>query len=132
VDAATPAQGDAEEVVEALGDFPVGEPGLLVEFDDGSLGIGPQLGSGGPEGVGRLQGMAPLNPTAALTTLPDVDVELAVNGLARDRAGDPLTYCTAPDLVGLDLSGEQSPWNRAVLCFLRALPEDARIVLYWC
>jgi hypothetical protein len=28
--------------------------------------------------------VAPLNPTVALTTLADVDVELAVNGLARD------------------------------------------------
>jgi hypothetical protein len=28
--------------------------------------------------------MAPLNPTVALTALTDVDVELAVNGLARD------------------------------------------------
>jgi hypothetical protein len=36
------------------------------------------------DGVGRLQGIAPLNPTVALTTLADVDVELAVNGLARD------------------------------------------------
>src|SRR5262249_8135096 len=57
---------------------------LLVEFDDGGLGIGPQLRSGGPKGVRRLQGMPALNPPAALTALTDVDVELAVNGLARD------------------------------------------------
>jgi hypothetical protein len=84
VDAATPAQGDAEEVVESLGDFPVGEPGLLVEFDDDGPGIGPQLGGGRPEGVGPLQGMAPLNPSAPLPALAHVDVELPMNGLARD------------------------------------------------
>jgi hypothetical protein len=62
----------------------VREPSLLVEFDDGGLGIGPQLGGGGPEGVGRLQGIAPLNPPVALPALPDMDVELPVDGLARD------------------------------------------------
>jgi hypothetical protein len=62
----------------------VRQPALLVEFDDGGLGVRAQLGGGGPEGVGRLQGMTPLNPAAALTALPDVDVELAVDGLARD------------------------------------------------
>src|SRR6266545_2880841 len=44
----------------------------------------PQLRRGGPEGIGRLQGMAPLNPTMALAALPDMDVELPVDGLARD------------------------------------------------
>ena len=57
---------------------------LLVEFDDRGLGVRPQLGSGGAAGVGRLQGMAPLHPTVAPTALTDVDVELAVDGLARN------------------------------------------------
>src|SRR5262249_36330764 len=52
-----------------------------LKFNDSSLGIGSQLSRGGPEGIGHLQGMAPLNPTAAL---PDMDVELPVDGLARD------------------------------------------------
>ena len=60
------------------------EPALLVEFDDSSLRIGSQLGRGGTQGVGRLQGVASLNPPVALPALPDVDVELPVNGLARD------------------------------------------------
>src|SRR5262249_24241448 len=42
------------------------------------------LGRGGAEGIGRLQGMAALNPTVALTALPDVDIELAVNGFTRN------------------------------------------------
>jgi hypothetical protein len=62
----------------------VGQPGLLVEFDDGGLSIGSQLGRGGAEGVGGLQGMAPLNPTVALAASADMDVELPVDGLARD------------------------------------------------
>jgi hypothetical protein len=62
----------------------VRQPALLVEFDDGGLGIGSELGGGGAEGVGRLQGMASLNPAVAPAALPDVDVELPVDGLARD------------------------------------------------
>jgi hypothetical protein len=57
---------------------------LLVEFDDGGLGIRPQVSSGGAKGVGRLQGMAPPHAPVALTALADMDVELPVDGLARD------------------------------------------------
>src|SRR5262249_39588877 len=67
----------------AAGDLAVREPALLVEFDDGGLGIGSKLSRGGAAGVGRLQGMAPLNPAPAATAPTDVDVELAVGGLAR-------------------------------------------------
>jgi hypothetical protein len=42
------------------------------------------LGGDSAEGIGGLQGMAPLNPTLALTAPADVDVELPVNGLTRD------------------------------------------------
>src|SRR5262249_15325908 len=84
VDAAATTEGDAEEALQAAGDLAVGQAGLLVEFDDGGLGIGPQWGGGGPEGVGGLQRMAPLHPAVALTALADVDVELPVDGPARD------------------------------------------------
>jgi hypothetical protein len=57
---------------------------LLVEFDDGGLGIRSQLRGSGAEGVGRLQGMAPLNSPVALPALPDVDVEPPVDRLTRD------------------------------------------------
>ena len=57
---------------------------MLIEFDDSGLGIGSQLGCSGAEGVGRLQGMVPLNAAPALTAPADVDVELPVDGLARD------------------------------------------------
>src|SRR5262249_59402955 len=83
-DAAGPAELDSEKAFQGAGGLAMGGGGLVVEFDDGGLGIGSELGSGGAEGVGRLQGVASLNPAAALMALTDVDVELAVNGLARD------------------------------------------------
>src|SRR5262245_22167646 len=84
VDAAATTERDAEEALQAAHDLAVRQAALLVEFDDGGLGVGPQLGRGSSERVGRLQGMAPLHPATALTAPADVDVELPVNGLARD------------------------------------------------
>jgi hypothetical protein len=49
-----------------------------------------------------------------------------------DRYGEPLTFTTSADLRGLRTPNDISPWNRAILAFLRSLPEDVRIVLYWC
>jgi hypothetical protein len=57
---------------------------LFVEFDNSGFGVRPQLSSGGTEGVGSLQGMASLHAALALTALTNVDVELAVNRLARN------------------------------------------------
>lgn len=49
-----------------------------------------------------------------------------------DRYSKPLTFTTANELSGLRVPEDIAPWNRAVLAFLLALPQDARIVLYWC
>jgi hypothetical protein len=49
-----------------------------------------------------------------------------------DRQGQPLTFTTPADLRRLRVPDDLSPWNRAVLAFLMALPPDARVVLYWC
>jgi hypothetical protein len=49
-----------------------------------------------------------------------------------DRHGEPLTFITPADLRHLRLPVDLSPWNRAVLDFLLALPSDARVILYWC
>jgi hypothetical protein len=84
VGAAATTERDAEQALQAAGDLAVRQPTLLVEFDDGGLGVRTQLGCGGAEGVGRLQGMAPLDAAPALTAPADVDVELPVDGLARD------------------------------------------------
>jgi hypothetical protein len=49
-----------------------------------------------------------------------------------DRYGKPLTFTTPADLRALRLPDDLSPWNRAVLSFVFALPPDARVILYWC
>lgn len=49
-----------------------------------------------------------------------------------DRYGKPLTCITRADLAGLKMLDGLSPWNDAVLAFLLGLPENVRIVLYWC
>jgi hypothetical protein len=51
VDAATAAEVDAEQAAQAADHLAVGEPGLLVEFDDGGLGVWPQLGRGGAQSL---------------------------------------------------------------------------------
>ena len=56
------AERDAEEAFQALGDLAVREPTLLVEFNDGSLGVGSELGRGGTEGFRRLQGLTRSGP----------------------------------------------------------------------
>src|SRR5262249_56096936 len=80
-----------------------GEQGLEVgprrraKDSDTCRGIGPQVGGSGAEGIGFLQGMASLSATAALTAPADVDVGLAVNGLARDlELGFPEWSMEAP------------------------------------
>jgi hypothetical protein len=84
VSATAATEGDAEEACQASGDLAVRKPALLVEFNDSSLSVGSELRRRSTKGVRRLQGMASLNATLALTTLADMDVELPVNGLARD------------------------------------------------
>jgi hypothetical protein len=50
---------------------------------------------------------------------------------ATDRQGQPLTFTTPANLRKLTLPGDISPWNRAVLAFLFALPADTRLILNW-
>jgi hypothetical protein len=49
-----------------------------------------------------------------------------------DRQGSRLTFTTVADLQRLKQPDDLSPWNRAVLAFLLALPPEARVILYWC
>ncbi|VTT98820.1 unnamed protein product [Gemmataceae bacterium] len=50
----------------------------------------------------------------------------------EDRYGNRLTCTTPADLDGLALPPDAVAWNRAILVFLLALPQDTRIVLFWC
>ncbi len=49
-----------------------------------------------------------------------------------DRYGVRLTCTTPADLRWFEVPADLDPWNRAILAFIMALPDDARIVLYWC
>jgi hypothetical protein len=84
VNATATAERDTEKAFQTARHLAVRQAALLVEFYDGGLGIGSQLRGGGTEGVRRLQRMAPLNAATALPAHTDVDVELPVDGLARD------------------------------------------------
>jgi hypothetical protein len=52
----------------------------------------------------------------------------------KDRTDDqydtPLTWCRAGDLAKVS-DGDCSPWNKAAMAFVRALPPDILIVLWW-
>lgn len=51
----------------------------------------------------------------------------------HDGYGNDLTSVTAGDLATLRESSELyfNPWLRAVFAYLRELPADTRVVLYW-
>jgi hypothetical protein len=106
VDAATATEPNPEEALQAARNLAMRQAALLIEFDNRGLGVRSQLGSGGAEGIGGLQAMTPLNPTAALTALADMDVELPVDGLARDLdlelLGD-MGLVERPAAVGADV-----------------------------
>jgi hypothetical protein len=84
MDAAAATEVDTEKTLQAACDFAVRQATLFVQLDDGRLGIRSQLGGSGTQSIRSLQGMASLNAAAALTALADVNVELPVNGLARN------------------------------------------------
>ena len=60
----------------------MGQAAILVEFDDGGLGIGAELGGGGADGIGSLQGVASLHASLAVAALTEMNGELAVDRLA--------------------------------------------------
>jgi hypothetical protein len=84
VDAAGATEVDTKQALQAAGDFAVRQATLFVQLDNSRLGIRSQLGGGSAEGIGGLQGMASLHAAMTLRALADVDIELAVNRLARD------------------------------------------------
>ena len=51
-----------------------------------------------------------------------------------DPYGDPIRYALAGDLAAVLVdvsSADVSPWNFAALAFLRALPADVPVYLWW-
>ena len=62
----------------------MGQAGILVEIDDGGLGVGAKLGSGRPQRVGGLQRMSSLHAAPTAAAAADVDVELPLDRSAWD------------------------------------------------
>jgi len=85
-------QGDAKQRREDGDPLAVRQAGLRVQQRSRRLGIGPDLAGGRAHGVGGLQGMPPLHPSATLVAVTDMDAELAHDGPTRD--------------VGLELLGD--------------------------
>ena len=53
-----------------------------------------------------------------------------IESLAADPYGNVLRFCQAGDL-GRTAPAFRSTWNEAVLAFIRALPPETEIVLWW-
>jgi hypothetical protein len=70
------AQVDAEQTLQDTGYLAVRQAGLLVEFDHGGLGVGPELGCGRSQGIGSLQRMPTLDTALAMAAAANVDIEL--------------------------------------------------------
>jgi len=48
-----------------------------------------------------------------------------------DSYGDPLFYVKAGDLAKAAGHWKGSPWNEAAMAFVKALPADTPIILWW-
>lgn len=72
-------------------------------------------------------------PTIQVNSIPpQMWVEGA--GIARTRVdgyGNKLTFVYAQQLKRLLVPSDASPWNRAIMAFIEALPDDTPIILYW-
>src|SRR5580704_7475223 len=78
------SQGDAKELIERVGDFPVRHAGVFVEINDGRLSVAAELALSSPGGIAGLQWMSTPQKLAAFFALAAVDRELADDGLARN------------------------------------------------
>ena len=79
-----PTERDAKETSQTAGHLAVGQAALLVQFDDGGLGIGSELGGGRPEGVGGLQGVATADASAAALASALANAEFSPHRLGGD------------------------------------------------
>lgn len=48
-----------------------------------------------------------------------------------DAYGDPLKFVYAHELSKVNLDSDAGAWNKAAFAFVRALPPDTIIVLWW-
>ncbi len=50
---------------------------------------------------------------------------------STDNYEDKLTYALAQEMRKLKLTEDSSPWNKAILAYINALPVDVPIILKW-
>ena len=48
-----------------------------------------------------------------------------------DPYGDPLTFCYAHEFNEIKTDENIGPWNNAILIFLKSLPPNTPVVLWW-
>lgn len=70
---------------------------------------------------------SPLEPDTTFGWYGDDGVERET----EDAYGNPLRYVRAGDLGTIPDQPDYPAWNRAVLAFVRALPPETRIMLWW-
>ncbi len=69
-------------------------------------------------------------PTTPVPMIQNYEDE-GIRNRTTDPYGDPLTRCTAGALSEIPEPKGLHPWNRAVMAFVRALPGNTPIVLWW-
>jgi len=77
----------------------VRHPGVLVQIDDGRLGIAAELAPGRARGIAGLQGVTAADLLAALLAMAAVDLELPHDGLARDLGLELLVEAVLDDFA---------------------------------
>lgn len=77
-------QGNAKQLIERVGDFPMRHAGMLVEVNDGRLCVTAELALSSADGVAGLERMPATQKLAAFFALAAMDGEFADDGLARN------------------------------------------------
>ena len=72
------------------------------------------------------------NASSPLRQKIDIYGDDGIESVMDDCYGDPLTYIHADTMAKLlEEMPSEIPWDIAVLAFVKALPKDTRIVLWW-
>jgi hypothetical protein len=80
------------------------------------------------KGVKQVCKPKPIPPAFKVMVL---DEESGWKEEAETPYGDRLTYVVARELAKIKSEIWDTPWNRAILAMIKALPEDFPIILWW-
>jgi len=80
----------------------------------------------------QIQETVPTHPLPEGVKL-EVYSEGGIEHRRNDSYGDELTFVLAGDLKKIQWpTTELQPWNRAIKAFIKALPNDTCVILFWC